>query len=334
MSSPLLNFVVTIDAEEDNWGYDGRDSSVENIRMIRRLQDLFDRYEIKPSYLVSYQVASCDWAVDLFSDILSKDKCEIGAHLHPWNTPPVKEIINERNSMMKNLPYELQIEKIKVLSEKIENVFGNKPRSFRAGRWGLGKDTIKALIECGYLIDSSVTPTVSWKSSGDGPEYPDVMTEPYRMTVDGAGNKQNTNETILEVPATIGFNRWPFEFWQKIHVQLQKGWLKSIKSAGFMHHTGLLRKIWLSPEIASANDMIDLAKILIRNRVQFLNLSFHSTTLLPGKTPFVKNNSDLEDFYSRLEKLFVYLRKSTDLNALSLSDVQTLFDKRRKSTHA
>jgi hypothetical protein len=325
MSLPRLNFVVTIDAEEDNWGFECHKSSVKNIKMIPRLQDLFDRYGIKPSYMVSYPVASCDWVVDIFSDILSKDKCEIGAHLHPWNTPPIREIICERNSMMKNLPYKLQVEKINVLTEKLEKVFGKKPRSFRAGRWGLGQDTIKALIECGYMVDSSVTPTISWRRSGEGPEYPDVENEPYWMTVDGEQHNQNSNRLILEVPATIGFNRWPFEFWQQIHLKMQKGWLKSIKSVAIMHHTGLLRKIWLSPEISSAANMIALSKTMIRNGIQFLNLSFHSTTLLPGKTPFVKNNIDLEDFYSRLEKLLDYLKKHTNLNSLMLSDVKKLF---------
>ncbi len=302
--------------------------------MIPRLQNLLDRFSIRPSFLITYPVASSNWAIDIFSDILSRNKCEIGAHLHPWNTPPLTEVINERNSMLKNLPYELQTAKLKVLTDKIESSFGIKPQSFRAGRWGLGPDTVEALIECGYVVDSSVTPTVSWAECGDGPEYPEVKIAPYWMSVDGSGWGKDNNSSILEVPATIGFNRWPFDYWQKLYLQLQKGWLKSFKSAGIMHHTRLLRKIWLSPEISSANDMITLSKIMIGNGVQFLNLSFHSTTLLPGRTPFVKNNADLEDFYSRLEKLLDYWKNSTNLNALRLSDVKKLLHKGSDNQHA
>lgn len=327
MNLPNINLIVTIDVEEDNWGFKCRESSADNIRMIPRLQNIFDRYGIKPSYLVSYQVASCDWAVNILSDISSRNRCEVGAHLHPWNTPPLKEVINERNSMLKNLPYELQVEKLKVLTDKIESSFGKKPQSFRAGRWGLGSDTVKALIEYGYTVDSSVTPTISWASCGDGPEYPDVKTVPYWMSVNGDGRKKNSHNSILEVPATIGFNRWPFELWQKIYLRLQKVWLRPLRPTEIMHHTRLLRKIWLSPEISSADDMIALSKIMIGNGIQFLNLSFHSTTLLPGRTPFVKNNAELEGFYSRLEKLLDYLKKSTNLNALMLSDVKELLDK-------
>src|SRR3990172_288779 len=311
MKPPYLNIVVTIDVEEDNWGFECCESSVENIRMIPRLQNLFDRYGIKPSYLLTYQVALCKWAVKILSDILSDKKCEIGAHLHPWNTPPILEMYNERNSMMKNLPYELQAVKLKVLTDKIESAFGRKPRSFRAGRWGLGPDTVKALIECGYVVDSSVTPTISWANCGEGPEYPDVKTVPYWISVDGTDGNNNSHNSILEVPATIGFNRWPFELCQKIYLQLQKAWIKPLRPTGIMHHTRLLRKIWLSPEISSANDMIALSKIMIRNGIPFLNLSFHSTTLLPGKTPFIRNDAELEDFYSRLEAILDYLKKST-----------------------
>lgn len=327
MTLPNINLIVTIDVEEDNWGFASCESSVENIRMIHRLQNIFDRYGIKPSYLVTFQVASCNWAVDILSDILSRNKCEIGAHLHPWNTPPLKEVINERNSMLKNLPYELQVEKIKVLTDKIESIFGKKPQSFRAGRWGLGPDTVKALIECRYTVDSSVTPTISWANCGDGPEYRDVKTVPYWMSVNCDGRNKKSHDSILEVPATIGFNRWPFELCQKIYLQLQKDWLKPLRPTGIMHHTRLLRKIWLSPEISSADDMIALSKIMIRNGIQFLNLSFHSTTLLPGRTPFVKNDAELEGFYSRLEKLLDYLKKSTNLNALRLSDVKVLCER-------
>ncbi len=321
MNLPKLNLIVTIDTEEDNWGYEESQSTVENIRAVPFLQGIFDRYKIKPSYLVTYQVASCDWAVNIFSDIHSQNKCEIGAHLHPWNTPPLKETINERNSMLKNLPYELQIEKLKILTDKVQSAFGTTPKSFRAGRWGLGPDTVKALLACGYHIDSSVTPTISWASCGDGPEYPGATVTPYWLSIDGDKYAQDNGKSILEVPATIGFNRWPFEFWQQIYLYLQKDWLNPLRPIGIMHHTRLLRKIWLSPEISSANDMIALSKVMLKNGIKFLNLSFHTTTLLPGKSPFVKNEEELELFYSKIDKLLAYLTSSTNLTSLTLSEI-------------
>jgi len=321
MTLPELNLVVTIDAEEDNWGYEARESSVENIKMVPRLQTLFDRYRVKPSYMVSYQVASCDWAVGILSDILSRGCCEIGAHLHPWNTPPVKEEINERNSMMKNLPYDLQVEKIDTLTDKIEKAFEKRPLSFRAGRWGLGQNTVKALISLGYLVDTSVTPTLSWKNNADGPEYRNVKTGPFWISTDVNEYGNNNLNAILEVPVTIGFNRWPFEFWQKIYSQIQKDWLQILHPIGVMNRTGLLKKIWLSPEGQSAEDMIALMKIMISNGMKTLNMSFHTTSLLPGKSPFVRDAKELEQFYSKIQAVLEYLSVSTNMTSLTLSTV-------------
>jgi hypothetical protein len=329
MSLPEAILIVTVDVEEDNWGIENSETTVENIRMIPRLQNLFDGYGIKPTYLVTYPVVSSNWPVDIFSQIASAGKCEIGSHLHPWNTPPLKEDINERNSMLNNLPIDLQLEKLNVLTDEIQNTLGRKPKSFRAGRYGLGSETIKALIRCGYLVDSSVTPTMSWVSYGEGPTYMDAKTEPYWISVEGDEQDKDFYNSILEIPATIGFNRWPFEFCQKIFCRLQKDWLEFIHPIGILHHTKLLRKIWLSPEISSAEDMITLSKIIIKNGMQFLNLSFHSTSLLPGKSPFVKNKEELEQFFLKIEKLLEYLTSTTKLISLTLLEARMLFENRR-----
>jgi len=319
-----MNLVVTIDVEEDNWGsFNAIQPTVENIRTIPQLQAIFDRYEIRPTYLVTYPVVATAWATAVLSDILQAGKCEIGAHLHPWNTAPFREDINERNSMLKNLPYELQTAKIKVITDKIHSVFGRKPLSFRAGRWGLGPKTVQALIACGYQADCSVTPSMSWTHCGDGPDYTDSTTEPYWLYSDD--DTSQDAGAILEVPATIGFNRWPFERWQKVFCRLQKTWTQRLRPIGFFHHTGLLRKIWLSPEWSSAKDMITLSRVMIRNEARVLNLSFHSSTLLPGATPFVKNARELEGFIAKIETLFEFLSANTPMTALTLSEVANLY---------
>jgi hypothetical protein len=321
MALPALYFIVTIDVEEDNWGFQAGHVTVENIRAIPRLQKVFDRYGIKPTYLVSYPVVSTEWAVDILSGILSQKKCEIGAHLHPWNTPPVTEVINERNSMLKNLPYELQAAKLTVLTEKLGAAFGRKPSSFRAGRWGLGAGTIKALIACDYLTDCSVTPTISWLRYGDGPAYPDAITEPYWLSSNCTASE--TPCSILEVPATIGFNRWPFSRYQQIHSRLeQQAWLRYLRPISVMYHTGILRKIWLCPEVSSAEDMIILSKVMMNNGMRFFNMSFHSTTLLPGKSPFVRTQRELELFYRKIETVADAIMSAADVKPLTLSEVR------------
>ena len=320
MSTRQLYLIITIDVEEDQWGFNGGLWEVENIRMLPRLQKLFDRYGIRPTYLVSYPVVSTPWAADILHEVLSRQKCEIGAHLHPWNTPPVTEEINQRNSMLKNLPYELQAAKLTELTEKIAAVFGRRPASFRAGRWALGPDTVKALVACDYLTDCSVTPTISWEQYGGAEYMHTAATEPYWLTLDKSANAPPPS--ILEVPATIGFNRWPFTLYHRIHSRLQIKWFRYFRPIGFMHYTGILRKIWLSPEISSAADMIQLSRLMLENGMLFFNMSFHSTTLLPGKTPFVKDARELDHFYGRIEDLLEYLSTVAEVLPLTLSEIR------------
>ena len=320
LNSNKIILIITVDVEEDDWGYDSEAPTVENIKEIKKIQNIFDRYEIKPSYLVTFPVASCKFAVDELSEIISKNKCEIGSHLHPWNTPPIVESPNVWNSMLKNLPYELQVKKLLKLTSQIENSFEIKPRAFRAGRWAAGPETFKALIACGYRVDSSVIPMTYLEESSS---YEDAETEPYWLEKKSVNDQYD--DALIEIPVTVGFNRWPFNFWLRVHSRFQMNCLKPLHPIGILHHTGLLRKCCLSPEISPANDMITLTKILINHGKRILNLSFHSNSLMAGRNPFVRNKRELEEFYKTLDKYFEFLGSAVDLVPLTLSEVGRLF---------
>jgi len=99
-----MHLVVTIDTEEDNWGQYSADSfSIENIKKIPALQEMFDEFSVVPTYLVTYPVATNRESVEILKDILQRGKCEIGMHCHPWSTPPFDEERNSFNSMLCNL---------------------------------------------------------------------------------------------------------------------------------------------------------------------------------------------------------------------------------------
>lgn len=48
-------------------------------------------------------------------------------------------------------------------------------------------------------------------------------------------------------------------------------------------------------------------------------MSFHSTTLLPGESPFVKTEHDFEVFLKRIEK-FLEFAASNDIQFASLNE--------------
>src|SRR5436309_2125359 len=159
MSRPIL-LIVSVDTEEDNWEPRRDGVTIENIRELPRLDALCRRLGVRATYFTAYQVAIREWAAAILRE-LRAGGAEIGAHLHPWNTAPLAEPLLPRNSMLKNLPPALQLAKLERLTATLRDAVGVQPRAFRAGRYGLGPDTVVALIRCGYQIDSSVTPCLS-----------------------------------------------------------------------------------------------------------------------------------------------------------------------------
>ena len=66
--------VITIDAEEDNWSrYSATDNPVSNIERLIPLQQLFDEFGIRPTYLVSYPVATNPRSVEILKTILKSN---------------------------------------------------------------------------------------------------------------------------------------------------------------------------------------------------------------------------------------------------------------------
>jgi hypothetical protein len=64
---------------------------------------------------------------------------------------------------------------------------------------------------------------------------------------------------------------------------------------------------WLSPELSTAREMIALVKRSLLRKSAYLNMSFHSTTLIPGRTQFVRTQQDLEVFLRNIDAVIKYV---------------------------
>jgi hypothetical protein len=300
----MTKFFISIDTEEDDWGeYRSSGFSLDSLQVLPRVQEIFDAYGAVPTYLVTYPVVQEQRAREFFLEQLALKRCEIGAHCHPWNTPPFVEEINERHSMLCNLPYPTVKSKISNLREEIVRSMGVAPVCFRAGRWGFGPAVAAAIHELGFRVDTSVCPYIDWSLSS-GPDYRDAPTYSYRfspaeiLTV-------SPNGALLEVPATIGFLQGNEKFCKRA-IRAQ-GLARRLHIRGLLDRTRIVNLRWLSPELSSACDMITLAKRLLRTGCAYLNMSFHSTTLVPGKTPFVRTAEDLQQFLRSIDDLLKFV---------------------------
>jgi hypothetical protein len=310
-----MKLVITIDTEEDSWAsYSATDNPVTNIEKLIPLQQLFDHYHVRPTYLITYPVATNPRSIEILKSFVDAGKCEIGTHCHPWNTPPFEEEINDTNSMLCNLPEELVHKKLTTLHHTICENFGIIPVSFRSGRWGFSSAVARSLVSLGYKVDTSVSPFVNW-SEYQGPDYRDFPLHPYRFHPDDIATPCDDG-SLLEVPATVGFLQGNFKRCQQITSAVETSIGRKLRLKGLLHHTGLLCKVWLSPEHADVHAMIRLADQVRAEGCKVLNLTFHSAALKRGLTPFVNDQAGENDFMEKVHKLLEFSRKHSYVSAL------------------
>ena len=323
--------VVSIDTEEDNWSRSRDNVTVENICELRRLARCFDRWGVRPTYFTTYQVAIQQHAVETLRDICAAGSAEIAAHLHPWNTPPLAEAFVPRNSMLNNLPADLQLAKLRRLSATLEEAFEVTPRAFRAGRYGLGRDTVVALQRCGYRVDSSVTPFISWERFDDGPTFVGAPFVPYGLAPDRDVRQPAPNGDLLEIPLSCGFSRGPFAFWGQTRRVLEAAPFRWLRLAGLAARVGLVDRITLNPELASVADMLTLSRRLLEHGVRHLHVSWHSPSLRPGLSPFVATAADVARLYASVEAYLEGLSRMTRVAFATVSEAAAVFGTARSA---
>ena len=174
--------VVVVDTEEEfDWNapLDSNSRSTTNILCQPMAQEIMDRYGVVPTYVVDYPVADTPEAVSVLRAIAEDGRCEIGAHLHPWVSPPYEEPVNDFHSFPGNLAPALEHEKLARLAERIEVAFGARPSIYKAGRYGLGPATFATLQELGFRVDTSVMPHTDF-SDREGPDFTGFPAGPFQ----------------------------------------------------------------------------------------------------------------------------------------------------------
>ena len=313
--------IVSVDTEEDNWRPTRDGITVENIREVRRLSRYLDRLGVATTYFTSYQVAIRPWAVDILREVSDRG-AEIGAHLHPWNTPPLEETLLPRNSMMKNLPAALQLAKLRRLTTTLTDAFGAPPTAFRAGRFGLDRDAVTALASCGYRVDSSVTPFVSWEATDDGPSFVGAPLDAYRIGEKRDVTTPEPGGRVLEIPLTCGYTGFSSTRWRTLHRLLHAPASRTLHLAGVASRLRVAKLTTLTPEAESVRDMLALTRGALEGGVGHLQLFFHSPSLVPGLTPWIATAADVDRLYATIERYVDGLSKMASVRCATISEAR------------
>ncbi len=140
-------FLITIDTEADNQWDSNHECSTENAKYLPRFQELAEKYNFKPTWLTTYEMANDNFFVKYFKERQEKNLCEIGMHLHAWNNPPTYKLDSKtkERAYLIEYPKEIMSKKIEELDLLLNSRFGIKPISHRAGRWAMNADYFELL---------------------------------------------------------------------------------------------------------------------------------------------------------------------------------------------
>jgi hypothetical protein len=304
-----MNVIITIDTEADNQWDGGHERSTENIRFIPRFQQLCERFDFKPTYLCTYDVADAPVFDEVLAPLHRRGTAEIGAHLHPWTNPPFSAW--DRSDAVPAYPSELPpglfARKLEQLTALLARKLGERPTSYRAGRWGLSAAHIPVLLELGYIVDCSVTPLLSWSDAGArerGQDFSQAPVRPYFMSWGDPAREGVSG--LLEVPVTILCTNTLMErspLLRAVYQRYRKTW-----PARFLNRTFLIAPRWFRPfSDMSVERLKAVHETAQRLQLPAVEMMFHSSELMPNGSPHNTTADAVEHLYARLEAIFEYL---------------------------
>jgi peptidoglycan/xylan/chitin deacetylase (PgdA/CDA1 family) len=304
-----MHLLVGIDTEGDNqWDAAARaNQRFENIYALPRLHALFARHGVRPTYVITYPVATDPPSVAVLRELQARGDCEIGAHHHAWETPPCTADDVRRHPYAASLPLTQFEDQLASLTDAIGAAVGQRPVSYRSGRFGFSAAHVSALERLGYLVESSVAP-LFYEAHKLGPDFVEAPLRPYFLAYDSATEPGSSG--VLEVPVSAALNRrWPASL-QHLYARAPRPYT----TKRVLRKLGIARVRWLRPSYSSLDDMKTLARDLAGTGEPVLNLLFHSSEAIVGGSPYNRTDAELQAFCDRLERFFEFA--ATELHAV------------------
>jgi hypothetical protein len=321
-SSMPPRLIFTVDVEEDMPGWEITDPiTVTNVAALPRLAELCAGQGVRPTYLCTYPVATTPESAATLRLLHARGDCEIGTHLHPWNTPPFAGVPGREGDERGHTYYQFELgperfrAKLEILHRAVATLSGEKPRSFRAGRFGIDAATLRELIPLGYEVDTSVTPLEEHRADR-GPDFRTAPQHPYRPAHDDVGRQGDLD--IVEIPVSVALTR-------RLPAALQAAYVRLPKAARVR---GLLSRDWLNvvdfawlyPVRFDLPLMRKAASTLVECGAPVLNVFIHSNELVPGRSGRVRTQADVEEVFARLEGIVSFCREELGAEPCTLRE--------------
>ena len=128
----------------------------------------------------------------------------------------------------------------------------------------------------------------------------------------------------MEIPVTAGFNVRNFSLGNSIHNTLSKAPFTWFRSIGLLWQTGLLKKLYLSPELTDSKDMLSLAHTFMSRNSPIIHMYLHSSTLLDGITGLMKVENAFSIICDRISNVINELQESYNVRFCTISEARIL----------
>jgi hypothetical protein len=292
--------LVVVDTEEEfDWSrFDRANTSVAAMGDVHVGQAVCDRHGIVPTYVADHPVVTQPAGYEPLQAFCRERRATIGAHLHPWVTPPFEEEVNARNSYPGNLPEALEQAKLRALGAAIERRFGEWPVVYKAGRYGIGPHTARVLEAEGYEVDCSPSPAFDFSADG-GPDYSRVDAQPYWF---------GQTRRLLCVPTTGAFVGRAGALAPRLWRAATGAVGAALRAPGVLSRLGVCSRVRLSPEGFGLPALQRLTRFLATRGQRVFVFSFHSSTLRPGCTRYVRSAAELTTFLGVMNDYFAWFR--------------------------
>ena len=243
-----------------------------------------------PVYMSDWPVIDDDRSADILRGFHEEDGTEIETQLHPWVNPPFEEEVTGFSSFTGNLPRELQKAKLRALTDRIEERIGTRPTVYRAGRYGIGAHTTALLEDAGYRMDTSIRARFDYSGEG-GPDFSHHPITPYWTGPSGG---------LLELPLTATY----IGGLRRLGDPLFRASGRLPMMRGGLARLALLERVSLTPEDYPLAAALEAIRRLLDDGHRIFSLSYHSPSVAPGHTPYVRDEADLERFYRWWDGVF------------------------------
>jgi hypothetical protein len=275
---------------------------------LQRLEFIPREFGVPLTLLATYHVARDPAAREVLKYWRDRHGAEIGAHLHPWNTPPFIDLPDQEPVRLGKIPLPVLREKLVNLVSAIQKGLGVTPRSFRMGRFDWGPQLESLLPEMGFQVDSSMVPLTQ---KVGGPDYFLASSDPFWLPEEAAIG------TLLEVPVTMApLCPATARLIYRISSVLPQVWGERLRDWSHFVLAAGIHPVWFPlPSMRLA------AHLHRRREGRVLNLFLHSTELAPGGNPEVPTEAAVDKLVSKIRAFLTWLQKTGPVQGVTLSEL-------------